>query len=285
MKITLNIPSNNPESFFNILLPSIEHLKELKGEDGENEITFYLIAQRPWSDIDISLASMAVISEGFNFEYTYVVNQEKPSMFHLRSIGIVKSLNTDYFLMMDDNFRFTSGTPKYAASSGKRYLQCINYLQKYSNCGFVMCEGSLGGNIQKWEISSTITGLFATTRGIVFRNIGADYLCRKTPRLIGGLEESVFCYHIIEEGYYPAKQFNNPTQHKDKAKKGEVKSIIHDQSIWEDNCQWYIRSRYDDPQWTHSSKRWPIGLKKKFLEVGGIKEVFEKRINRVDYKE
>ena len=134
-----------------------------------------------------------------------------------------------------------------------------------------MCEGSLGGSVQKREISSTKVGLFATTRGLILRNIGLGKIVRGTKHLLGGLEESIFCYHLIEEGYYPAKQFNNPTLNKNYSGVNKEGSFIHDEKVWDKNCAGYIRDRYDDPNWDYQKKRLPRALKNKLNYYFGDK--------------
>lgn len=267
--------------YFSNLHPSLPHIYELRNH---YEVELFFIFQYPWKIESIRKVKRDVENGGFKFNSITEHPLKVPSMTHLRNLGITYSSNSDYFFFADDNLVFTAGTKQYPQSSGRRYLQAIDYLKNYPNCGFVMCEGSLGGSVQKLEISSTKVGLFATTRGLILRNIGAKKIFRSTDNLIGGLEESIACYHIIEEGFYPAKQFNNPTLHRHTSKPGKKGCIgIHDQAIWSRNCEKYIRERYEDPDWTHQSRKWPKGLKKKFVLNGGNQEVLVKRIYKQQY--
>ena len=281
MKISINIPTNNPDSYFLNFHGSLPFIFRLRDYC---EVELFYIFQYPWTIEQIKKVKIEVEDLGFKFNSTVEHSRDVPSMTYLRNLGIIYSSNSDYFFFADDNLIFSSGTPKYQESSGERYAQVLEYLETYKNCGFVMCEGSLGGAIQKWEISSTKTGLFATARGLILRNIGKEKIFRSTNNLIGGLEESVACYHIIEEGFYPAKQFNNPTKHPHSSRPGVNGSItIHNEEIWDSNCAKYIRDRYDDQSWTHNSKKWPSGLKEKYLKNNGDKDIFKQRVFRMNF--
>lgn len=279
MILSINLPTNNPDDYFDILQPSLIHLTSLLDYC---DVEFFFIFQRPWNNEQVKRAKKNILNTGFIFKMNTTVAKKKPSMTYLRNIGIMNSSNASYYMLIDDNFKFKSGTPKYFIDSGIRYSQCLEYMKCFPACGFVMCEGSLGGSIQKLEISSTQVGLFATTRGLILRNIGAHKIFGNTSHLLGGLEESIACYHIIEEGFFPAKQFNNPTINSNMAKSDGGK-FIHSQEIWNQNCAKYIRNRYQDQDWNYQKRKLPKGLKKKFIENEGDKRIFKQRIFKMNF--
>jgi len=279
MILSINLPTNNPNNYFNILEPSLINLESLLDFCA---VQFSFVFQTPWTLGEINRAEKKLISKGFEIQEGVALAVKNPSMTCLRNIGIMNSPKADYYLIADDNFEFRSGTPKYPYDSGIRYSQCLQYLNEYPNCGFVMCEGSLGGSVQKMKISSTKVGLFATTRGLILRNIGPKKIYRQTSHLLGGLEESVACYHIMEKGFFPAKQFNNPTINKD-MKKPNCGNFIHDEEVWEENCAKYIKERYNDLDWSYQKKKLPKGLIKCFTANGGSKEILKNRIFEMDF--
>lgn len=279
MLLSINLPTNNPDDYFNLLQPSLIHLKSLLNFC---EVEFSFIFQRPWDNESVIEAHEYLFQNGFIFKMNTATAKNKPSMCNLRNIGIINSPNADFYMMIDDNHRFGSGTPKYPIDSGIRYSQCLYYMKGFPNCGFIMCEGSLGGSVQKLEISSTPVGFFATARGLILRNIGAYKIFGNTSHLLGGLEESIACYHIIEEGFFSAKQFNNPTY---PANNHGVdnNSFIHNQEIWNQNCAKYIRSRYQDQDWDYQKRKLPKGLKKWFIRNGGDERIFKQRIFKMNF--
>jgi len=279
MLLSINLPTNNPDDYFNILDPSLVHLTSLLDYCA---VEFSFIFQRPWSNEQVKRAKGSILDNGFIFKMNGATAKKKPSMTYLRNMGIITSPGANFYMIIDDNFKFKSGTPKYPIDSGIRYSQCLEYMKHFPNCGFVMCEGSLGGSIQKLEISSTQVGLFATTRGLILRNIGVYKIFGNTSHLLGGLEESIACYHIIEEGFYPAKQFNNPTINSNMGKPDGGK-FIHSQEIWNQNCAKYIRNRYQDQNWDYQKRKLPKGLKKWFIKNSGDKRIFKQRIFKMNF--
>jgi len=279
MILSINLPTNNPSDYFKILEPSLIHLTSLLDYC---TVEFSFIFQRPWSNTEVKRAKRNILNNGFIFKMNTATAKKKPSMTHLRNIGIINSPGADFYMLIDDNHKFGSGTPKYSIDSGIRYSQCLIYMNHFPRCGFVMCEGSLGGSVQKLEISSTPVGLFATTRGLILRNIGAYKIFGNTSHLIGGLEESIACYHIIEKGFFPAKQFNNPTYPVNNHGV-DNNSIIHNEKIWNDNCAKYIRNRYQDQNWDYQKRKWPKGLKKWFIRNGGDERIFKQRLYKMNF--
>lgn len=284
-KLSIIFPSNRPHSFFNMFLSSLDNLSILKTY---MDVTIIMIYQgEKWTKEKIEKAKNQMKENNWNF-----IVHDQPiirAMCLSRDIGI-HITDSDYFMQTDDDVIFRSGTKCYPQNSGIRFYQCIEYMEKFQNCGFVMCAGSLGGSVQKLEISSTKTGLFATQRGLIFRYIpGHDYY-GKTIQGIGSMQDTIITYRLMEKGFYGAKQFNNPTIHRttlgknaklsNKMTEGE---FLHDRKVLENNNLKYIQDRYDDPNWEHSKGKLPKRLKEIFIKNGGDERIFKQRIYKMNF--
>jgi hypothetical protein len=150
-------------------------------------------------------------------------------------------------------------------------------MDAFENCGYVMCEGSLGGSIQKLMIKPTSAGLVSTQRGIFFRNLnkhGKNVWPADCLNIPGTCEETIICYDIISKGYFPAKQFNSPTQHRDKIKvePNKNKGTIHDLDTLQKGAIKYIREKYKTSTWTNDTRFFPKELIQQYLKSGGDPE-------------
>lgn len=285
MKLSIIFPSNRPDAFFNMFLPSINQLSYLKKHMVITFIMVYQGAEWTYKKLEEAEKKMEAINENF-------ISFEQPKIMAMclsRDIGI-RLKECDYFMQTDDDVIFRPGTKCYPYSSGQRFHQCIEYMEHFSKCGFVMCSGSLGGSVQKLEISSTKTGLFATQRGIIFRYIPNHDYYGATINGIGSMQDTIITYRLLENGFFPAKQFNNPTIHRTTLGKNAVLSneqtggsVLHNRKILEQNNLKYIRDRYDDPTWEHSKSKLPKKLKEILIANFG-KIITKERIFKNDYK-
>ena len=190
MRVSFIIPTNSKRSYFEFLESTLEHLKPLQDFCKVNfSFCFQSWKGKGWDDWAIEHALRYLWTNKFNTTWCVEPQSDKPSMVGLRYKCMSLASDSDYFIIADDNFCFSAGTESYPYSSGERYVECLKYMELFQRCGFVMCEGSLGGSVQKREISSTKVGLFATTRGLILRNIGVGKIVRGTKHLLGGLEE------------------------------------------------------------------------------------------------
>lgn len=78
------------------------------------------------------------------------------------------------------------------------------------------CVGSLGGSVARETIVPDKNGrMLATSRGIVLRNIRHGQIFPgDTLKFKGTGEEMLIGLYYNQLGYFIAKQFNNPTKHK-----------------------------------------------------------------------
>jgi len=289
--LSIAFPTNNPNSFHKYFLKSFHHLLSLKATI---EINVCCVFQPPWTNNTINEVVLKLKEMGCKLTYIFLVPMDKiPRMIHLRELSLALSPDSDYFLVIDDNLEFKSKIAKRKQDSGIRYSQCIKYLEKYKDCGLVQCESVMGGFRQKFNIQSSRSPYFWTARGLILRNIGIKKMFRNTSTFVGGGEEPVITYHIIENGFYPAKQFYSPTAHKREHHNVDFSSnsidedaglgsAINDLKIMYKNNFKYIRERYNDPTW-ELFKRWPKDLKKMYLQNNGNPEYFKKYINIMEF--
>lgn len=266
-KVGWIIPTNNPKALFNYFLKSIDIILS-------DEFKLLIVFQPPWTSklIDQFLSKCKM-----DVAYDFIEPKRPVSMMMLRNHSAMIDRSVEYYVLTDDNFLFTKGTAKYPADSLTRYQQVIQYMDGFQNCGYVMCEGSLGGSIQKLMIRPTSAGLVSTQRGIFFRNIRKHKNsvwpldCLSIP---GTCEETIICYDLISKGFFPAKQFNNPTQHKDKIKVEPNKNIgtIHCLETLQKGAIRYIREKYKTDTWTNDTRFFPKELIRQYLKSGGDPE-------------
>lgn len=276
MKLGIILPTNNPQHMFEFFLPSLQHLSEL------SDIATILINFNgsAWDKKRIGLAIGQIGAAGFKSKYIIEPKDlSEAPLLRYRNDAAALAPQSDYYMFADDNLVFTIGTKAYPGNSALRYGEVLSYLEEFKNCGIVMCEGSLGGDIQKRQIRPSDNGLISTTRGLFFRNTtkGKSFYPEETLGLVSGMEESIIGFWLIEQGYFMAKQFNNPTQHKNKSKifANVPKAGIHDIELLLDNAYRWIRERYCDSAWTHDSRRPPKGLYKMYAEAGGDSMAFK----------
>lgn len=266
-KLGILLPTNNPKEFHECLGPSVQYLVPLLKHA---DVAFLINFQPPWDGQSISIAREYIHELGFKTHAT-LTEQRPYSAYVLRQQCADLWREADYYMLCDDNVIFSEhGTTAYPFSSAQRYHQVLRYFATFPTCGVVTCEGSLGGAIQRTDIRPTTSAIMATARGLFFRNIWKGQIHTEHElTLKGGLGESILAYKLMEYGYYIAKQFNNPTRHlhltKARARDGR---LINDERFHGEALA-YIRLRWNDRWWTHSSGKFPQGLLQKYRDVGG----------------
>lgn len=268
-KVGWLIPTNNPDALFSYFLRRIDLLRS-------DLFKLLIVFQPPWDEEGIQLFVKSCKMD-IAYDFIQLGKNNAVSMVDLRNRCAMLDRGVDYYVIADDNFLFTRGTPQYPFDSLARYLHVIQYMDTFKKCGYVMCEGSLGGSLQKLKIQPTKSGLVSTQRGIFFRNIQKDFgnvWPDDSLHILGGCEETIVCYDLIAKGFFPAKQFNNPTQHKDKTAVvfGKNTGTIHCFDLLMKGAIQYVRNRFGDKNWTNDTRRFPAGLLKQYLLNGGMSE-------------
>ena len=275
MKLGIVTPSHRPATLFNRLFPTLKGFAALMKENAGVEVRLLLNVQ---GDLTPSRAK-----EGWEAMCVRVPMMIKESA--LRAPALINQLwgdaaalwpQADVYLLLDDDHSLSStGTPRYPISSWRRYAQCLEYLDRYRDCGVLMCEGTLGGTPAGYNIGPSPVGLIAVARGLFLRNLKRKWLSSPLfseyeMSLPGCYGESIDAYSIMDQGFYFAKQFNNPTRILPigKISREAPADDIHNYDLIQANGERYIRETYGDHAWTHDSKKYPKGLKVKKMKRG-----------------
>jgi hypothetical protein len=175
--------------------------------------------------------------------------EERASMFYLRNYIYEHATPRPYYMFADDDFEFRRDSPEF-------YEECMNYLDKNRNVGFLSCVGFFGSVYQGDRIHISPAKIWEVGRGLIFRRHAGPFPPGAVD-LEGGLEDLVACYWHIENEMLPAKRFMCPTKHivTPKLKRDTGDSFIHRWDIWESNAIKFIRDRYRDPEWEFPRER------------------------------
>lgn len=179
----------------------------------------------------------------------------------------------DYFWQLDDDhiLRNSNGNT-YCKTSYQYHEEVFEYLSKNPQTGVLSIKGFLGGaNCGYSFLKNPKNGLISTNKGgLILKNIGIDNICNEyESKLLGALEESLFAYNIMSNGYDYVVRFNSSTYQKPcSAKIGNIINISYSDETVNSNIQGYIRKKFDDPVWYHSSKLYP----NKIAKILGIKQ-------------
>ncbi len=270
MRLGIILPTNNPDVFLNDFLPTVTWITEL------SPISVFLINfQPPWTHPKIIHAVTRLHSKGFYVKSTYTENWDPPvKILKIREQCAQLDPECDVYLSIDDDFKFVSKTDMFPYSSGERYMQSLDYFDKFPDCGIINTKGFLGGYRQGLMIQPVDKDMFATNRGMFLRNMrehGFLLAPKGALDLRGGLEETLLAYTRIERGYFAAKQMNNPTIHVTGTleKYGDDPSGIHNLKVMDENVVKWIQNKYDDPEWYYQSRRYPDNLKRSYLLNNG----------------
>lgn len=169
------------------------------------------------------------------------------------NIGMAMGIDCEYFLIVDDDHRYKPG-------SGKYFQQCIDYMDAHPDVGFMMTKGYFGS--AAWGdaiVKHPANGLVNLDRGMIMRNVAEFEFNEEELGFVGTLVESLLCYKMMALGYNVAKRFCNPTL-KDRSKRLNNGLISYSDETLQANIGGYIRRIYNDPTWTHESRKYPSGL-------------------------
>jgi hypothetical protein len=289
MKAAFVIPTIHPDEFFEFIGKSLPHISNLQGKVG-----FALCCQKPWTSNQVTSARNLIWDYGFECRVVEAFSREigevAPSMTRLRHHAAGLFPESEYYIFGDDNIQFTEGTRQFPRSSGERYAEVIDYMDHFCKCGVVCCVGALGGMPQQYKIKPTSIGLIATSRGLFIRNLkkSTGLFLPEVVGLSGGLEETAATYPIVDEGYFVAKQFFNPTQLKNVHKlTGEHPAdSIHNDQVIRLNIQDWVRRKWSDPFWSHDGRKFPPLLQHNFSKATGttLKDVANNSAFIRDYR-
>ena len=262
MRLGIILPSNNPSAFMNNFLPTVQHIKEL-ADFSSILINF----QPPWRRDEIIIAHMELSGYGFEVRSDYNEYSRPVPMGKVRqSAAKLGEDDCDIFLSVDDDFKFSPGTKTQKKTSGKKYLDCLDYMAKNERCGVVFVKGFFGGAGWGEKISPIWGDMYATYRGLFLRKVpGMLFTTPAACAIRGGLEESIAVFGRIARGYWPAKQMNNPTmsftERVDRV--GLPEHDIHNPEVIAGAVE-FIRMKYEDPDWTYDKRTIPKGADRRY---------------------
>ena len=278
-KLGIILHTNNPEEYFAVAGPSITWLRPMLKKV---QVHFLFNFQPPWTKKELTMEGVRLVNMGFGMDYVFSRPRERPvSTYKLRHDAAALLPDADWWMYCDDNLQFQKdGTACYPGGSAERYLQVIEYFNSFANCGVVMCEGSLGGAHAKYQIRPTLNGLIATSRGLFYRNTtGGKLHPGKEYKILGGMGETAPAFRLMSEGFFIAKQFNNPTRHlhkhhfRDELPKDHVTNY---HKVIKPNAERYIRELYGDPDWTHELRYLPRKVKEMYKAAGGDMTIYQR---------
>ncbi len=270
MKLGIIVPSNNPEAFLNNFASSYRHAYDPLHK--KHMVFVLLTAQPPWSLSEIELVDRAVP----NLRWCYAANESPPRMCMLRQSSAALLPDADVYMLADDNMRFlpagqTDPECPHGKGSGEKYAEVLNYLGLFRTCGVVQCHTSDPRGLGE-TIAPTYEGLITTAKGLFIRNVFKGQMWpRETMRYLASMEETIPAYRVIEKGYYPAKQYQNPTQHTIHRIGSDV--LLHSRSLINQYCARWVRETYGDPNWQHEANVFPLLLMERAARNGGARIV------------
>lgn len=288
--IVIGIPSNKPDIIQKYAL-SVYSLTNLKPMLEKFDVSFALTITNVFSIETLNLIQARLEEKGFGYRGV-MIPQNNPYR-HAFAIHCGLTIFPDAFayILWDDNMEASSGTRVYFKNSGRRYLECLDYLIRFPKCGGVVCKGTRGGNHSNWEIRPTNKMLY-TERGCIFRNIDKGRLYdEKILEFPGpGVGNASPILKMLEKGYYGASQYNNPTRHHDRQTKDwkypENDFGLHNRSLMH-QLDSFVFEKYQCSEWRQPSNEGanfypPENLLKIYRSAGGEPHIYEGMKTRPD---
>jgi hypothetical protein len=244
-RLGIAIPSNNPDAMLGLLVPTLPDL--VAGLENV-EIRLLMTLQEPWTSGYLAQLYDATKRVGISIGWNYQPAESPPRMCFLRQMAINCDAICDIYMIADDNMQFSPG-------SGQRYAHVLDYFASFPGCGLVQCHRSDPFHVGNC-IGPTSNGLITTAKGLFFRNISyGQFWPLAMWDYPASLEETVGGYRILDRGYFPARQYNNPTRHT--IHRIGDDETLHSRTLIEKYGEHWVRETYHDPTWTHESERFP----------------------------
>ena len=248
--------SNRPKNLHRFLnstfiLSNIRHMFEI-----------YVLAQYPVTGLEhfLSITDNVKIIEPVSAPVPFA---------YLRRQAMLMAPDSDYFWSLDDDHVFANSNGKtFSKTCSDYYREVFEFLENNQDTGVVTCRGFVGGYSWGYKfVKNPINGLVATDKGGIFlKNVGVDKIVSEDEgMLVGALFESLAAYNILSLGYNHIRRYNSPVKNippgKEKHIDGSSNISYCDETV-NANIQGYIRKKFDDPNWTHSSKKYPKAIAK-----------------------
>lgn len=260
VRLGIIVPSNNPDSY---LASFSKSLSRLRFGLNDTDISILLCAQQPWHTGLIAHAQDEAWVNQIHFKYVFRGASMPPRMCFYRQSAAALLPEADIYMLADDNMIFGMGgdDPEihHSLTSGECYSEVLDYMYKFPKCGLVQCHTTAPSGWGR-SIRPTNNGLVTTNKGLFLRNINGGKLWPDhTLGFEASLEETVAGYWILEHGYFPARQHENPTLHS--IHKIGDDDLLHNREIIMRNGGDWVRTHFRDPDWEHESGEFPWILK------------------------
>lgn len=296
VKVVFLIPSNKPDILLNYAL-SDASLCSLASLFNRHQACFSFALQPPFKSSD----EIELAFNGYNaiWSATRMTQESPPRMPFLRQAAANLHRDADVYIWWDDNMVATHGTALYPRSSGERINEALDYMEKHPRCGILNMEGPRGGNYSEWKIKPSAARWW-TARGLIIRNVfSGDLFHPGAMDLKGAFDDVMPGFKLVENGYYCAKQFNNPTRHCLRTNIGNAMKEndfgMHDVETNRANGEAFLANYYEEPGWTHLEKnpgtsngfKPPRRLLTSYYANGGLEGIYPKVIREdltVDYR-
>lgn len=255
MEITIIIPSNRP-ALLRRFLSSTNNLGGLR-----KNIIIHISAQCPNSMDDM----IRLRDDGLIDSFSMHKPSNPTNMVLWRRRGMELNKNSDYYWFLDDDHQFSDAKKdsRYYKTCEQYYTEVFYYLENNKDVGVMCCNGYFGGFSWGFEIKKNQkNGLLSTDKGgMIIRNIGIESICPfDLVGNKGALFESVFGYNVMDNGYNFARRFNCPTKSEAvgaSKRIGTSNVLTYSNDVVDKNNNKYIREKFNDPDWNHSSKKYP----------------------------
>ena len=201
----LVMPTNEPETAFSLILPSLHQLKEISSIS-----TFLINFQHPWTPESVEECVKLITDIGFKVKYkfsTYDASDGVP--FNLiRSDTCDLMPEAKFFALIDDDMTFRGPSNAINKNAGQQYVDIIHYMMTHPRCGIVLIGGTMVKRIPRNSIAPiSLKSIYQTGKGLIVRNmypigyvLPFDSLESK-----GAFEERIAAGMVLYNGYYPAK--------------------------------------------------------------------------------
>ena len=267
MKINMIIISNKPEKLES-LTASLHKLGSAR-----DRISITLVAQYPVHENDDYLSHFNTVT------IVPACDKDLPIPFvWYRKEAMYANPDCDYFWSLDDDHIFADGNSTYTKGCKEYYNEVFDWLEENPDVGVLSCKGYFGGYAWGYDFKKNPkNALVATDKGgIFFKNIGIESIINMDEsRLVGALFESLATFNIMSWGFKLARRYCSPIKN---TPPGKGKHISHSLNISYSNItvnrnvQKIIRQKFNDPEWEHSSKKYPAAIQQMMDNNGWVQE-------------
>lgn len=256
MSLGIILPSNNPDDYFTKFSPSLPYLRSgLERLD----IKILICAQEPWTEVKLAEAKYIAMSEGLDLRAILHSAESPPRMCYFRQQAANLFPNASIYMLADDNMSFYKGLGTeeipHGLTSGRCYAEVLDYMFHYPRCGLVQCHTTAPTGFGR-SIRPTSNGLITTNKGLFIRNLNRGYLWPQWSwSFKSSLEETIAGYRVLDQGYFPARQHQNPTIHT--IHKIGDDDALHSHDLIYANAGRWVREFYQSPEWDHQDGLFP----------------------------